>query len=72
MTMAVAFDTESQPIHLMGCYSGSKARLFLFSGSRERRPYFFENQNKNKSDFNLFYFYFFRPSQFSTAKRNKS
>ena len=26
-----------------------KARLFLFSGSRERRPYFFENQNKNKA-----------------------
>ena len=54
------------------CGDGTtKARLFLSSGSRERRPYFFENQNKNKSGFNLFYFYFFRRSQFPTAKGNK-
>ena len=52
--------------------SGPLGPLVLFSGSRERRPYFFENQNKNKSDFNLFYFYFFRRSQFSTTKQNKS
>ena len=34
-----------------------KARIFLFSGSRESLPYFSENSNKNKSAFTEFYFY---------------